>query len=207
MSVTEANNRDRLVNSCKFFASLFHVGAYAVEDLYTVLQRLGVLNKVTVREAATVAEASQASALEQQAMPMVSMLSGSCPSAQPANGETMADWRTRLACELEFPPDRLGLLAIDSEVPTDAYLADLEGPLQIIVRHVHMKEEYRVEAACTLLSKVIPDLMASAPGADLLKVVFGHWETLEKKIPKRAQFMIMDLKSQVAGHLLATEST
>jgi len=196
MPTAEGKARDRLVHICKLAASLFHLRAYAVEDLHRMLQCLGVLNTVTVRQAA-VAVASATP--EQQVMPTVSMLSGNFPSAQPTSGETMADWRERLASEIKFPPDRLGLLAGDAEVPADACLDDFQGSLQVIVRHVHIKEEYRIEAGCTLLSKASSDLITSADGRELLKVVVDHWEELGQEIPKRARFMIMDLKSAIAG--------
>jgi len=191
MPAAEGKKRDRVVNICKFVASLFHLQAYSVEDLRGFLQCLGVLNTV-----AAVANATP----EQREMPTVSMLSGNFPSAQPACGETMADWRERLAQELKFPPDRLGLLAGDAEVPADACLGDFEGSLQVLVRHVHIKEEYRIEAGCTLLSKAMPDLIKTTDGRDLLNIVVDQWQGLGQEIPKRAQFMIMDLKSQIAGH-------
>lgn len=189
--------RDRLVNSCKLAASLFHLSAYSVEDVWRVLQWLGVLNTVRIQQSLPVASTDN-SIPEQQAPPRVAMLSGACPSTQPFRGESMSDWRDRLACELDFPSQRLGLLANESEVPLNACLDDFEGMLQVLVWNVYVKEEYRIEAASTLVLKAMPDLVASVSGQDLLRQVFVQWEHTEPDLSKRAQFMIMDVKSASA---------
>lgn len=188
--------RDQLVNSCKLAASLVHLGVYSVDDVSQVLQCLGVLNEVCLQPVEAESQIP-VSALEQQAMPRVAMLSGSFPSSQPLRGETMSDWRDRLARELKFPCERLGLLAVETEVPLDACLDGFSDTLQILVRRVNIKEEYRVEAATTLLSKAAPDLFAYQNGQDLVRQVLAHWDQLEPDLSKRAKFMIMDTKTVI----------
>lgn len=186
--------RDRLVNCCKLAASLFHQGVSYVDEVTLVLRCLGVLNTVDFREAARSA---------QPGMPQVAMLSGAYPFSQPFRGEAMTDWRTRLAHELNFPADRLGLWDGESEVPCDACLDDLEGMLQVVLRQVYIKEEYRVEAASTLLLKAMPCLLSSEKGQELVEQVYAQWEPgvdAFDLLPKRAHFMIMDVKYASALH-------
>jgi len=188
--------RDRLVNSCNLAASLVHLGVYSADDVSQILQCLGVLNEVCLQPVDAESQTSS-SALEKQAMPRVAMLSGRFPSSQPLRGETMSDWRDRLARELKFPCDRLRLLDGEAEVSLDACLDGFSDTLQVLVRRVNMKEEYRVEAATTLVSKAAPDLVATQSGQDLLRQVLAHWEQLEPDLSKRAKFMIMDAKTVI----------
>lgn len=188
--------RDRLVNCCKLAASLFHQGVSSVDEVTLVLQRLGVLNTVDFREDVT-DTSNQGARSARPGMPQVAMLSGTYPLSQPVRGETMTDWRTRLAHELNFPADRLGLWDGESEVPCDACLDDLKGMLQVVLRQVYIKEEYRVEAASTLLLKAMPCLLSSEKGQELVKQVCARWEPgvdAFDLLPKRAHFMIMDVK-------------
>jgi hypothetical protein len=175
--------RDKLVNSCKLAASLLHFDIFTVDDVVRVLQHLGVLHLQRRHRVDGVSVEGCRS--DPQARPKAAMaLSGHVPSTQPADGESMSAWRERLAYELNVPPERLGVLAGDSQVPLEACLDDFVCTLQVLIRHVDIKEEYRIEAASTLLLKAMPDLLASETGRDLLRQVLARWQQIRPRAIK-----------------------
>jgi hypothetical protein len=130
--------------------------------------------------------------------PRVFTLSGRCPQTQPLDGETVLQYRERLACELGVTSQRLSLLEGEAQVPLDSCLDQIVGILNFVISDEQIAEEYRVEAIKALLSKTMPLILASSLRDDLLQQVFIYLDNVEDELPKRAKFMSMDLRAAAA---------
>jgi hypothetical protein len=180
----------RLVNTC-CFAGNIAVGTSKVSFLSEALRCLGVLCNASSPQSFC-----RDSGIEEKTR--VAMLSGACPKTQPVDGETLLQYTDRLACELGMPSQSLSLLAGDTLLPTDLCLDHVDGKLQLIIHRLTMPEEYRVEAIHTLFTKAMPHFRASNLGEDLIRQVFSHLDDIEDELPKRAKFMLMDMRSAYA---------
>lgn len=192
----EAKLRDCLVNTCKFVAGLFERHVCSEEDIHIVLSCLGVIAPTNLpAKIANDTELASHDGVPQQ----VTMLSGRCPATQPIQGESFCDYRERLARELRVPPFLIELLAGDSLVDASTHLEDVDAAeLRALVRQLHIKEEYRIEAVCTLLGNSMSVFRGTEVGWNLLEQVVDYLEAVRSELPKRAQFMIMDLSTQRA---------
>jgi len=192
----EAKLRDCLVNTCKFVAGLFGRDVYSEEDIHIFLSCLGVIVPTKLpTKIANDAELTTHAGLPQR----VTMLSGRSPATQPVQGESLCTYRERLARELRVPPFLIELLAGDFLVDISTNLEDVDvAELRALVRQLQIKEEYRIEAVCILLVSSMNAFRRTEEGWNLLKQVVDRLDAVRVGLPKRAQFMIMDLSSQRA---------
>jgi hypothetical protein len=185
--------KQRLVNTSNFAGSLI-AGTSNVGFLNHVLCSLGLVRKCGSLQFLDSAS-NNIACPDLGAKVRVSMLSGACPTTQPIHGETVRQYRQRLACELGVSSDRVALLAGEALVSVDSCLDQTEGMLQLIIRDVSIAEEYRLEATKVLLLKAMPQLLASTFGKALLKQVLVYFDSIEEELPKRAKFMLMDIRA------------
>mmetsp|Transcript_49442 Transcript_49442/g.92516 ORF Transcript_49442/g.92516 Transcript_49442/m.92516 type:complete len:344 (-) Transcript_49442:57-1088(-) len=198
----EMQLRRSLVNFCKFVPSLFHGGLFDEDAVSLLLKRLAV----NAGSGCNSLEASSSHVPDSSdSCTIVTMMSGAVPSVQPSSGETDFAYRCRLGSELGLPPDRLALVANGAELTsTEVKLDSLSGiPVTAIVRPGALKPEHLVEAACALLNDLNGDLRVTETGAVLADQALFDLVRLKPDLPKRVQFMILDLEEAAAKNAVA----
>ncbi|CAE6952089.1 unnamed protein product [Symbiodinium sp. CCMP2592] len=176
---------------------LFSKGLCPFVKFDLILQGISHWNALSKQDATSSPEAEHCA----PGLPQCVLLSGRTAVSQPRISETVAEFKDRLASDLGIGPSTFFFLMAGREPQPHAEMKDLgEVELQVMVRTPVLKEEYRVEAVCILLTEVAATLQATEHGKDLLCRELQRLGKLKKGLGKRYQFMIKDLEDLVGCH-------
>jgi len=175
---------------------LFNKGLCPFVKFDFILQGISQDNALLKLDAAAYPEAEPRT----PGLPQCLLLSGRVTASQPRVSETVAEFKDRLARDLGMGPSTFFFLMAGGEPQPHEEMKDLgEVELQVMVRPPVLKEEYRVEAVCILLTEAAATLQATEHGRALLCREMQRLGKLKRGLSKRYQFMIRDLEDLVAS--------
>ncbi|CAE7261915.1 unnamed protein product [Symbiodinium sp. CCMP2456] len=175
---------------------LFNKGLCPFVKFDLILQGISHENAWLKQDAAAYPEAEPCT----PGLPQCVLLSGRVTASQPRVSETVAEFKDRLASDLGVGPSTFFFLMAGGEPQPHEEMKDLgQVELQVMVRPPVLKEEYRVEAVCILLTEVAATLQATEHGKALLCREMQRLGKLKQGLSKRYQFMIKDLEDLVAS--------